>query len=138
MVIDDETGAVAFLTVEDVLAIHALALEVGGGAAGVRDQGQVETATMAPRTGYYGSLAAVAAAYCFGLAQSRAFLDGNKRTGIAVAGAFLGGNGHRVLLDADEFESLMIGIADGSATREDLGAAFAPAIGGDGIALEDE
>lgn len=116
------------------LAIHELALEVGGGTAGVRDLGQVEAVTMAPQNG--STLAELAAAYCFGIAESQAFLDGNKRTAVAVAAAFLGGNGHRVTLDADEFEALMLGIATGSAARADLAAAFARAMGGDPGVLE--
>ena len=37
----------------------------------------------------YPSLAAMAAAYIFGIAKGHAFLDGNKRTGLATGGAFL-------------------------------------------------
>lgn len=80
--------------------------------------------------------ALVLAGDCFGIAESQAFLDGNKRTAVAVAAAFLGGNGHRVTLDADELEALMVGIATGRATREDLAAAFARAMGGDPNTLE--
>lgn len=129
------SSSVQFLTIDDVLAIHDLSLEVGGGAGGVRDAGQVAAVTMAPQNGYYGSLAELAAAYCFGIAESQAFLDGNKRTAVAVAGAFLGGNGYRIRLDPAEFEALMIGIANGEVTREGLVQAFAQAMGGDPILL---
>ena len=40
-----------------------------------------------------GDLYDIAAAYAYHLAESQGFVDGNKRTAIACAGAFLEGNG---------------------------------------------
>jgi death-on-curing protein len=49
----------------------------------------------AQNTWYYagGDLHDIAAAYAFHIAESQAFLDGNKRTAIASAVTFLTGNG---------------------------------------------
>ena len=47
--------------------------------AGVRDAGLLESAVMAPRAGYYHSLAELAAALTYGIAKNHPFLDGNKR-----------------------------------------------------------
>jgi death on curing protein len=43
----------------------------------------------APRTGYYASLAELAAAYAHGIAKNHPFLDGNKRTALVVTLVFL-------------------------------------------------
>lgn len=103
----------------------------------MRDLGQVTAATMAPQNAYYDTLADLASVYAYGIAESQAFLDGNKRTSLVVAGAFLDVNGFPVALDADRFEALMIGLATGDASREDLAAAFALAMGGDPVVLDD-
>ena len=54
----------------------------------------------------------VAAAYAFHLAESQAFLDGNKRVGSASALAFLRLNGHPVLVDDGSLFDGMIAIAN--------------------------
>jgi death-on-curing family protein len=75
-------------------------LEQHGGQDGVRDPWALESAVIHPRNVFYyaqGDLFDVAAAYAFHLAESQAFLDGNKRTGIAVALVFLRLNGVTVL-----------------------------------------
>ena len=81
-----------FLTLEQVEALHRLALDQHGGQDGVRDQWAPESAVIHPRNVFYyaqGDLFEVAAAYAFHVAESQAFLDGNKRTGIAAALVFL-------------------------------------------------
>ena len=42
-----------FLTLADVLAIHADQIERYGGAEGIGDPGQLESALFRPQTGYY-------------------------------------------------------------------------------------
>jgi len=127
---------VVFLEVEDVLALHEDALSLHGGMAGVRDPGLLESAVMAPRSGYYGSLAELAAVYLHGLAKNHPFLDGNKRAAMAAAGAFLGANGFPLrVLDADRWEEIVVGIASGALDREQLALLFAAEIG-DAGALE--
>ena len=49
---------VVFVQTEDVERAHARAVARFGGQDGVRDRGLLESAVMAPRTGYYASLAA--------------------------------------------------------------------------------
>ena len=51
-----------YLTVAEVLAIHADQIERYGGARGVRDQGLLEAALYRPQTGYYAGLIEQAAA----------------------------------------------------------------------------
>ncbi|OYV67429.1 MAG: death-on-curing protein, partial [Acidiphilium sp. 21-66-27] len=73
-----------YLTVIEVLAIHADQIERYGGVHGVRDPGQLEAALYRPRTGYYADLIDEAAALWESLAQNHPFIDGNKRTAFAA------------------------------------------------------
>jgi death-on-curing protein len=58
-----------------------------------------------------GDLFDIAAAYAFHLAESQAFVDGNKRVAAAAALVFLGINGVSILTASDELERAMIDIA---------------------------
>lgn len=88
----------AFLTLAEVLDIHKDQIERYGGAHGIRDIGLVESALAMPQAGFggeylHGSIFEMAAAYAFHIAENQPFLDGNKRTGLAVALVFLDMNG---------------------------------------------
>ena len=105
----------AFLTVGQVETLHRIALERHGGHDGIRDAAGFESAVMQPRNVWYyaqGDLFDVAAAYAFHLAESQAFLDGNKRTGIGAALVFLEGNGVPVPEATAELYAAMIAIAE--------------------------
>jgi death-on-curing protein len=82
-----------YLTVIEVLAIHALLVDEFGGAAGLRDLGALESAVFRPQTGYYHDAIAEAAALLESLIQTHPFLDGNKRTAVAAADVHLRMNG---------------------------------------------
>jgi len=104
----------AFLSVPQVAALHGCALEQHGGQDGLRDASAFESAVMHPRNIWFyaqGDLFEVAAAYAFHLAESQAFLDGNKRTGMAAALTFLRLNGQTVPRHTDELYAAMIAIA---------------------------
>ena len=91
-----------YLTVAEVLAMHADQIERYGGAQGVRDQGLLEAALYWPQTGYYAGLIEEAAALWESLAQNHPFIDGNKRTAFAATYTFLAINGARLSADAQE------------------------------------
>ncbi|MEI9898238.1 MAG: type II toxin-antitoxin system death-on-curing family toxin [Chthoniobacter sp.] len=104
-----------FLTFEEVQTLHVLSIERFGGLHGIRDQGGVEAAVEQPKnTFYYGGndLFDVAAAYAFHIAQAQAFLDGNKRTGVAAALAFLERNNLKAIFDWQLLYRAMIDIAE--------------------------
>lgn len=92
---------VVFVDVDEVELAHAMILGNHGGQAGVGDRGLLKSAVHAPRTGYYASLAELAAVYTHGIAKSRPFLDGNNRTALVVAMVFLEMNGHALTLGFD-------------------------------------
>lgn len=65
-----------------------MALERHGGQDGTRDESAFKSAVVQPHNVWYfaqGDRFDVAAAYAFHLAESLAFVDGNKRTGMAAA-----------------------------------------------------
>ncbi|WP_298134601.1 type II toxin-antitoxin system death-on-curing family toxin [Acidiferrobacter sp.] len=82
-----------YLTVADVLGLHAVLMQRYGGAPGVRDPGALEAALFRPQTGYYEDIVAEAAALLESLAINHPFLDGNKRIAFAAADVFLRING---------------------------------------------
>ena len=85
-----------YLTVADVLGMHALLMQRYGGALGVRDPGALEAALFRPQTGYYEDIVAEAAALLESLTINHPFVDGNKRVAFAAADVFLRINGWRL------------------------------------------
>jgi death-on-curing protein len=114
-----------FLSVPQVAALHRFALELHGGQDGVRDAAAFESAVLQPRNVWFyagGDLFEVAAAYAFHLAESQAFVDGNKRTGMAAALTFLRLNGKTLTRHTDELYAAMIAIAARRMGRPELAA----------------
>ena len=112
-----------WLDIELVLDFHAEQLALFGGADGIRDRGLLESALARPINKFaYGEteLAALAAAYGFGIARNHAFVDGNKRTALASIIVFLGLNG--IDLDATQREAtaIIVGLAAGEIPEEIL------------------
>ena len=97
-----------YLTVADVLAIHADQIKTYGGAEGVRDPGQLEAALFRPQSGYYADVIAEAAALWESLSQNHPFVDGNKRTAFAATFTFLAINGVDLTADADEAWTFLV------------------------------
>jgi len=85
-----------FLTMADVLGLHAVLMDRYGGALGVRDPGALEAALFRPQTGYYADIVAEAAALFESLAINHPFVDGNKRIAFAATDVFLRINGWRM------------------------------------------
>jgi death on curing protein len=99
-----------YLTVAEVLAMHADQIERYGGSHGIRDPGLLEAALYRPQTGYYADLIEEAAALWESLAQNHAFLDGNKRVAFAATYTFLAINGARLTADAEETYVFVAGL----------------------------
>jgi len=101
-----------YLTVGEVLAMHADQIERYGGSLGVRDPGQLEAALYRPQTGYYADLIEEAAALWESLSQNHPFIDGNKRTAFAATYTFLAINGWRLVADAEATYAFILGLYD--------------------------
>jgi death-on-curing protein len=102
-----------FLSWEVVEQLHDDSLQLWGGTPGVRDRGQLESALGAAQFTwlYGGSTFDTAAAYAFHIAEARAFVDANKRTGVAAALLFLAGCGHPRFVDDGRLYKAMIDVA---------------------------
>ena len=109
-----------------VEAIHFDQLRLHGGLPGIRDDNAIESALARPQNRrLYDStsdLAAVAAAYGYGLVTSHPFTDGNKRAGFLAMYVFLGLNGLEIEADEIEVVDLMVAVADGRYSEEKLAA----------------
>jgi death-on-curing protein len=125
---------ILFLDVDDVLDAHAVGIARFGGSDGLRDRGLLESAVMAAQSGYYGSVAELAAVYAHGIAKNHPFVDGNKRAALSAAGMFLNAHGFDLQLGAAWVEH-MENVASGELSRDDLVTLFAAAMGKD-ISIE--
>lgn len=103
---------VAFLSRDEVLAIHSTLLECFGGPAGVRDYGLLESALYRPQTGHYADLAEMATALFESLIMNHPFIDGNKRVAFFATDVFLRLNGYKLQVDAHEAHRFLIGLLD--------------------------
>jgi len=98
-----------WLSADLVIAIHDEQLRIFGGPEGLRDPGALESALGRAQNRFHydeGDLAALAAAYAFGIANNHAFVDGNKRTAFLAIITFLGLNG--IDFDVPEPEAVII------------------------------
>ena len=87
-----------FLTLAEVVEVHADQIKRYGGQDGVRDFGLLESALAQPEASLGGEwlhhgLHEIAAAHAYHVRQNHPFLDGNKRTALACALVFLELNG---------------------------------------------
>lgn len=91
-------GRPRFLTVEEALAQHAIAIRQYGGGEGLRDAAALESAIAMPQQAFGGEQAhafpfEMAAAYAFHIAKNHPFVDGNKRVALLCCVVFLRLNG---------------------------------------------
>lgn len=102
---------------EAALQIHLEQIEEHGGSHGVRDEGLLASALARPRhlRAYQSnaSLAALAAAYCYGIARNHPFVDGNKRTAAVVCETFLRINGATIRAGDEAWCEVMLAVAAG-------------------------
>jgi death on curing protein len=112
-----------WLDIDIVLDFHVEQLALFGGADGVRDRGLFESALARPINKFgYGEtgLAALAAAYGFGIARNHPFIDGNKRTALASIIVFLGLNGFDLDAPQEAATAMILSLAAGEITEEIL------------------
>ena len=116
-----------FLTLDEVLKIHTRSLAEHGGSEGVCEQGLVESALASAKNTFYyghGDPFDFAASYAFHLAESQAFLDGNKRTAVASTMVFLALNGTYAQPAKWELYMSMIKVAEKKLTKPEFAAIF--------------
>ena len=64
------------------------------------------------------------AAYLYGICRNHPFVDGNKRTAAAAALTFFDYNRVEIEATEDELYDLVIGVAEGRVSKEDVVAFF--------------
>ncbi|MBB4381259.1 death-on-curing protein [Bradyrhizobium sp. CIR48] len=112
-----------WLTRRIIIAIHDEQLAIHGGASGLRDEGMLESALDRPRNKWsYESadLPELAAAYAFGIARNRPFVDGDKRTSLLALYTFLGVNGIDFVVPEAEAAAIILSLAAGEVSEENL------------------
>jgi death on curing protein len=112
-----------WLDVDEVIDMHAEQLAIFGGPEGIRDRGLLESAVLRPvNQSNYGNtdMAALAAAYAFGLARNHAFVDGNKRIAFHAMMVFLRGNDISFAPDPAHATSIILSLAAGEVSEESL------------------
>ena len=114
-----------YLTLGEVLDLHRRVIEQSGGAEGVRDLGGAESAVAQPQMTFagdelYPTIESKATALCFSFVMNHPFVDGNKRIGHAAMETFLVMNGFELAADVDDAEKIILTLAAGDLSREEL------------------
>jgi death-on-curing protein len=114
-----------YLSLEQVLELHRLELRRFGGSAGLRERGGPEAALARPQMTFagedlYPDVESKAAAVMHSLVMNHPFVDGNKRTGAAVAELFLNLNGVELEADDDDLVAVTLSVARGEVNAEAL------------------
>jgi len=115
--------SIRWVSLRAVLAMHAAQIAEHGGGEGVRDEGLLESALARPlNLSAYGTpdMAALAAAYAFGVARNHPFVDGNKRTAFVLAATFLALNGHRLVAEERDVVETFLALAAGMLEEDAL------------------
>ena len=105
--------------------LHGSILAQTGGGQGIRDLSALESAIAQPKMSAggedaYPTIEQKAAALCFSLAGNHPFVDGNKRIAHAAMEVFLLLNGREIQSNVDVQERMMLGVASGQVSREEL------------------
>jgi death-on-curing protein len=116
-----------YLTLPQILFLHARLIVETGGSHGLRDLSLLEAASARPQATFegedlYPDLFHKAAALMDSLVNNHPFVDGNKRTGIAAAGLFLRQNGYRLAATNADVETFTLRIASSRVEIADIAA----------------
>lgn len=103
---------VAFLSLDEVIAIHERLIERFGGPGGIRDLGLLESALYRPQTGYYNDIVEMAAALFESLLIIHPFVDGNKRAAFFAVDVFLRLNGWKLQVEPEPVHSFLIDLLE--------------------------
>jgi death-on-curing protein len=113
-----------WLSVDDVIRLHAMQLAEFGGRAGIRDENLLGGAVARPRQRYYygelRTIVDIAAAYATALSANHPFIDGNKRVSFHAALVFLRLHGLSLHAPANEATKMMLALAAGHATEAEV------------------
>ena len=114
-----------YLSLTEILLLHARLIQQTGGAGGVRDLARLESAIARPQAMFdgedlYPDLWSKAAALMESLILNHPFVDGNKRVGLASAGILLERNGYSLSADNDQVFDFTMSVAHGDVRHEEI------------------
>ena len=114
-----------YLDEDDIKDIHNEQLALFGGASGIRNPSGLASAVGQPQATYgaedlYPDVFIKAAVLAYFIAESQAFVDGNKRTALVAALTFLKVNGQQVPPAEERLYDAMIAIANKTMSKEEL------------------
>lgn len=112
-----------WLELRDIVDLHGEQLARFGGPEGLRDAGLLESALHRPvNQWHYGEtdIAALAAAYAFGLAKNHLFIDGNKRIAFQAMMTFIRLNGIAFRPAPAEATAIILALAAGEVSEASL------------------
>lgn len=106
---------IKYLTLRELLLIHSIVIDETGGAHGVRDTRMLFGVVEAPKQHVFGkelypTVFEKAGIYVRDIIMNHPFIDGNKRTGMTVAGVFLENNGFTLFFNGGEVEHFALKI----------------------------
>lgn len=104
---------IKYLEPEEILIIHARMIDETGGSHGVRGLNQIDSMIDRPKLQFsgrdlYSTLFDKAAAYFESCAYHHSFVDGNKRTAIALVARFLCLNGFELKISNNKLEEFVL------------------------------
>lgn len=112
-----------YLSKEQIINLHSIAIKKTGGIDGLRDNGLLESAINSPFQSFagadlYPSIQAKAARLEYNIIEDHPFIDGNKRIGILAMMVFLEINGIELKCTDEEIIDLGLGTASGKYDTE--------------------
>jgi len=116
---------ITFLTLSEVVDIHADQIARYGGSDGIRNINLLSAAVAMPFASFSGEyfhsdIYEMAAAYAFHICQNHPFVDGNKRTALASALVFLDMNGKGIIDETGKFYDAMMSLAAGQLSKQEF------------------
>ena len=115
----------SFLSREEIDALHRDSIDKYGGDPGLRNEDGLESAIAQPQQVHHYTDAdhyEIAGAYAYHIAENQPYVDGNKRTAMAAATAYLETNGiDTSRLPEDKAYDTMIGVSAKEVDRQQVG-----------------
>lgn len=115
---------IVWLSVQDVILYHKVAIEDNGGSEGILDSGRLESTVNIPKQlAYYQSDADIfdlTASLGYGIAKNHCFVDGNKRTALIAMGAFLYINGLQLNASQEEAVVTVVEVVASTLSEQNL------------------
>ena len=117
-----------WISKQALLILHDESLATHCGGSGMRDEGLLDSAFAPPLNLVAHAdpknppdIAALAAAYCVGLAKNHPFVDGNKRAAFLATGLFLYLNGYRLTATQADATLTVLAVAASELSGADFG-----------------